>query len=104
MMGWMRKVWAHCRWKRIEGAAIFNEESFAVHRMTVWGQLPSGHWVVKRPLTVPASGTALYLTFRVANERRAEINIFLEAKHVRNKRRQYSWRRFSMCRSGRATL
>ena len=67
-MGWMRKVWAHCRWKRIEGAAVFNEESFAAHRMTVWGQLPSGHWVVKRPLTIPASGTALYLTFRVCNE------------------------------------
>ena len=68
-MGWMRKVWAHCRWKRIEGAAVFNEESFAVHRMTVWGQLPSGQWVVKRPLTVPASGVALYLTFRVSNGR-----------------------------------
>jgi hypothetical protein len=69
LMGWMRKVWARCRWKRIEGAAVFNEESFAVHRMTVWGQLSTGQWVVKRPLTVPASGAALYVTFRVSNGR-----------------------------------
>ena len=47
---------------------MLNEESMAVHRMTVWGQLPAGKWMVKRPLTIPSSGTALYLTFRVCNE------------------------------------
>lgn len=67
-MGWMRMVLAHRRWKRIEGAAVINEDNMAVHRMTVWGQLPAGKWMVKRPLTVLSSGTALYLTFRVCNE------------------------------------
>lgn len=66
-MGWMRKVLAQARWKRIEGAAVLNEESMQVYRMAVWGQLPMGNWVVKRPLTVAASDTALYLTFRVCN-------------------------------------
>ena len=68
-MGWMRKLRAHCRWKRTEGAAVFNEESLAVHRITVWGQLSTGRWVVKRPLTVPASRAPLYLTFRVSTGR-----------------------------------
>jgi hypothetical protein len=69
-MGWMRKVLAHGRWKRIEGAAVLNEDSMQVYRMAVWGQLPAGNWVVKRPLTVGASGTELYLTFRVCNNGR----------------------------------
>lgn len=72
-MGWVRKMWAHCRWRRVKGAAAYNEDSMAVHRMTVWGQLPSGHWMVKRPLTVPASGTALYLTFRVCNNEATRV-------------------------------
>ena len=69
-MGWMRKVLAQGRWKRIEGAAVLNEDSMQVYRMAVWGQLPTGNWVVKRPLTVAASGTTLYLTFRVCNSGR----------------------------------
>ena len=69
-MGWMHKVLAHGRWKRIAGAAVLNEDSMQVYRMAVWGQLPTGNWVVKRPLTVAASGTALYLTFRVSNNRK----------------------------------
>ncbi len=69
-MWWMRRVLAHGRWKRIEGAALLNEDNMQVYRMAVWGQLPTGNWVVKRPLTVPASGIALYLTFRVRNNGR----------------------------------
>jgi hypothetical protein len=69
-MWWMRRVLAHGRWKRIEGAALLNEDSMQVYRMAVWGQLPTGNWVVKRPLTVAASGIALYLTFRVRNNGR----------------------------------
>jgi hypothetical protein len=68
-MKWIRNMWAHCRWRRIDGAALLNEDSMAVYRMAVWGPLPVGKWVVKRPLTVPASKTALYLTFRASNER-----------------------------------
>jgi hypothetical protein len=69
-MWWMRRVLAHGRWKGIEGAALLNEDSMQVYRMAVWGQLPTGNWVVKRPLTVAASGIALYLTFRVRNSER----------------------------------
>ena len=69
-MLWMRRVLAHGRWKRMEGPALFNEDSMQVYRMAVWGQLPPGNWVVKRPLTVAASGIALYLTFRVRNNGR----------------------------------
>ncbi|WP_447984007.1 hypothetical protein [Nitrospira sp. Nam74] len=65
-MKWMRKVLAHGRWKRIDGAAVLNEDSMQVYRMAVWGQLPTGNWILKRPLTVAASKTALYLIFRVS--------------------------------------
>lgn len=70
-MRWMRKALARSRWKRIEGAAVLNEENLDVHQMSVWGQLPSGTWVVKRPLSVLSTGTPLYLTFRVCNGGRA---------------------------------
>lgn len=69
-MGWLRRVCALRRWRRISGAAILNEANMEVHRMTVWGQLPVGTWMVKRPLTIAASGPALYLAFRVCNEGR----------------------------------
>lgn len=69
-MGWLRRVCAQRRWKQISGAAALNEASMEVHRMTVWGQLPAGTWMVKRPLTVAASGPSLYVTFRVCKEGR----------------------------------
>jgi hypothetical protein len=61
---------AHGRWKRIAGAAVLNEDNMAVHQMPVWGQLPAGTWMVKRPLSVSSTGTPLYLTFRVRTDER----------------------------------
>ena len=76
-MGWIRRAWVHVKWKRIQGAAIINEASMEIHRMTVWGQLPAGTWLVKRPLTVAAGGPVLYLTFRVCNEVKTIANASL---------------------------
>ena len=53
------------RWKGSQGPVGLNEETGEVVRLTDYAELPGGHWLLKRPLTLPESTQALYLISRI---------------------------------------
>ena len=66
-MSWLRfrrwKNWQ--RWKGSQGPVGLNQETWEVVRLMDYAQLPGGHWLLKRPLTLPGSTQDLYLISRV---------------------------------------
>ena len=62
---WQRwKNWLE--WRKMHSPVVFNEDTGEVSRLTSYAELPGGHWLMKRPLSLPESYKPLYVVARIA--------------------------------------
>ncbi|WP_447978452.1 hypothetical protein [Candidatus Nitrospira bockiana] len=65
MVATLRKLLAVRAWKKTASDLLLNEETNELQRWNMWGELPSGPWLLKRTLTLPESTQPLYLAIRI---------------------------------------
>ncbi|WP_447977258.1 hypothetical protein [Candidatus Nitrospira bockiana] len=66
----LRKLRAYRAWRKTPTDVLLNEETNELLRWNMWGELPSGQWLLKRNLALPASTEPLYLAFRISKRSR----------------------------------
>ena len=66
-MSWLPfKRWKNWQqWKGTQEPVGLNEVTGEVVGLKDYSQLPGGHWLLKRPLTLPGSTQVLYLISRI---------------------------------------